>query len=42
MSQLFTSGDQNITASASVFSMNIQGRITLGLTGLISFLSKGL
>ena len=44
MSQLFTSGDQNIgvSASASVLPMNIQGGFPLGLTGLISVLSKGL
>ena len=44
MSQLFTSGGQNIgaSASASVLPMNIQGWFTLGLTGLISLLSKWL
>ena len=42
MSQLFTSGGQSIGASASVLSMNIQGWFPLGLTGLISWLSKGL
>jgi len=38
VSQLFTSGGQNIGASASatVVSMNIQGWFPLGLTGLIS------
>ena len=38
MSQLFESGGQSIgaSASASVFSVNIQGRFPLGLTGLIS------
>ena len=43
MSQLFTSGGQNIGAStsASVLPMNIQGWVPLGLTGLISLLSKG-
>ena len=43
MSQLFTSGGQNIGAStsASVLPMNIQGWFPLGLTGLI-LLSKGL
>ena len=41
MSQLFSSGDQNTGASASVISMNIQGWFALRLTGLIS-LSKGL
>ena len=42
MSQLFTSGDQSIRASASVLPMNLPGRLPLGLTGLSSFLSKGL
>ena len=44
MSWLFTSGDQSIgvSASASVFPMNIQGWFPLGLTDLISMLSKGL
>ena len=44
MSQLFTSGGQNIEAgaSASVLSMNIQDWFPLGLTGLISFQCKGL
>ena len=44
MSQLFTSGGQSIgaSASASVFSMNIQGWFPLGLTGLISLKSKRL
>ena len=44
MSQFFTSGDQNIgaSASASVFPMNIQDWFPLGLTGLISLKSKGL
>ena len=43
-SQLFTSGGQRIgaSASASILSMNIQGWFTLGLTGWISLLSKGL
>ena len=43
-SWLFTSGGQNIRAlsSASVVPMNIQGWFPLGLTGLISLLSKGL
>ena len=38
------SGGQSIgaSASASVLPMNIQGWFTLGLTGLISLLSKGL
>ena len=44
MSQLFTSGGRSIGASAlaSVLPMNIQGWFSLGLTGLISLLSKGL
>ena len=41
MSWLFTSGSQSIGASASVLPMNIQGWFPLGLTGLISLLSKG-
>ena len=41
MSQFFTSGGQNIGASASVLPINIQGWFPLGLTGLI-LLSKGL
>ena len=44
VSQLFTSGDQNTSdsATASVFPMSIQGWLYLILTGLISSLSKGL
>ena len=42
MSQFFTWGGQSIGASASVLPMNIQGWLPLGLTGLISLLSKGL
>ena len=42
MSWLFTSGGQSIGASASVLPMNIQDWFPLGLTGLISLLSKGL
>ena len=44
MSQFFTSGGQSIGASVStsVLPMNIQGWFSLGLTGLISLLSKGL
>ena len=44
MSWLFTLGDQNVRAStlASVLPMSIQGWLTLKLTGLISFLPKGL
>ena len=42
MSQFFASGGQSIgvSASASVLPMNIQGWFPLGLTGLISLLSK--
>ena len=44
MSQLFASGGQTIgaSASASILPMNIQDWFLLGLTGLISLLSKGL
>ena len=44
MSQLFTSGDQSIGASASVsvLPVNIQGWFPFWLTGLISLQSKGL
>ena len=42
MNWLFASGSQSIRASASVLPMNIQGWFPLGLTGLISLLSKGL
>ena len=44
MSWLFASGGQSIaaSASASVFPMNIQGWLPLGLTSLIFFQSKGL
>ena len=44
MSRLFTSGGQSIGASAlaSVLPMNTQGWFLLGLTGLISLLSRGL
>ena len=44
MSQLFTSGSQSIevSASASVFPINIQHWFPLGLTGFISLLSKRL
>ena len=42
MSQLFTLGGQSIGASASVLPMNVQGWFPLGLTTLISLLSKGL
>ena len=42
--QIFVSGDQTIgaSASASVLPMNIQGWFPLGLTGLVSLLSKRL
>ena len=44
VSQLFTSGGQNIRVSTSalVLPMNIQGLFPLGLTGLTSLQSKGL
>ena len=42
VSWLFTSGGQSIGASVSVLPMNIQGWFPLGLTGLISLLSKTL
>ena len=42
MSPLFTSGAQSIGASASVLPINIQDQFPLGLTDLISLLSKGL
>ena len=44
MSQLFASGGQSTgaSASASVIPMNIQGWFPLGLTGLVSWMSKGL
>ena len=42
MSWLFASGGQSIGTSASVLPMTIQGLFPLGLTGLISLLSKGL
>ena len=42
MSQLLTSGGQSIGASASVLPVTIQCWFPLGLTGLISLLSKGL
>ena len=43
MSQFFSSGGQSIgvSASASILPMNIQGWFPLGLTALISLLSKG-
>ena len=40
MSQFFELGGQSIKASASVLPMNIQDWFPLGLTGLISLLSK--
>ena len=44
VSQLFASGGQNIgvSASSSVLPMNIKGWFPIGLTCLISLLSKGL
>ena len=44
MRQLFAWGGQStgVSASASVFPMTIQGWFSLGLTGWISFQSKGL
>ena len=44
MSQFFESGGQSIgaSASASVFSMNVQSWFPLGLTDLISLQSQGL
>ena len=42
MSQFFTSGGQNIEASASVLPMNIQDWFPLGWTSWISLQSKGL
>ena len=41
MSQVFTSGSQNIGASASVLPMHTQGVFPLGWTGLISLQFKG-
>ena len=42
MSWLFASGGRSIGASASVLPMNTEGWFPLGLTGLISLLSKEL
>ena len=42
MSQLFASGGQSIAALASILPLNIQDLFPLGLTGLISMLSRGL
>ena len=42
VSQLFTSGGQRASASASVLPLSIQGCFPLGLTGLISLQSKEL
>ena len=42
MNQLFESGGQIIRALASVLPVNIQVLFPLGLTGLISLLSRGL
>ena len=41
MSWLLASGDQSIGASVSILPMNIQVWFPLGLTGLVSLLSKG-
>ena len=41
MSLRFTSGGQSIGASTTVLPMNVHGWFPLGLTGLISLLSKG-
>ena len=40
--QFFTSGSQSIGTSASVLPVNIQDWFSLGWTGWVSFLSKGL
>ena len=42
MSQLFASAGQNVGASTSALPVNIQHWFPLGLTGLISLMSKGL
>ena len=42
MRRLFASGGQGTGASASVFPKSIQGCFSLGLTDLISLMSKGL
>ena len=42
VSRLFTSGGQSVGASATDLPMNTQDWFPLGLTGLISLLSKGL
>ena len=42
VSWLFASSGQSIRASASVLPVNIQGWLPLGLTDLMSLLSKGL
>jgi len=42
VSHLFASGGQSIGTSASVLPVNIQGWFPSGLTGLITFQSKGL
>ena len=42
MSQLFALANQSIEASATVLPMNIQSWLPLGLTGLITLLSKGI
>ena len=42
MSRFFASGGHSAGAAVSVLPMSIQGSFPLGLTGLISLLSKGL
>ena len=42
MSQFFTSGSQSIGTSVSVLPVSIQDWFSLGWTGWVSFLSKGL
>ena len=42
ISRLFASGGRSTGASASILPINIQGWFPLGLTGLVSLLSKGL
>ena len=41
VSQLFASGGQSISASASILPVSIQSSFPLGLAGLFSLLSKG-
>ena len=42
VSQLFALANQSIEASATILPMNIQSWLPLGLTGLITLLSKGI